>query len=294
MAVACCVRVRGVIMNLHKIADLSAMEWNIGPVGAPTLTVVVPAKDEAANIAATCEALLMADYPRLKIVCVDDRSTDATGTILDEIAAQAAGKIDVIHITELPEGWLGKTFALEEATRLSESDWLLYTDADVLFSPSILRRALAYAEATCADHLVVMPTAQVRSRGEGMMLGFLPISLGLAVVAFFFALIGSSFYYSFALLQILANHIHQRVRRRRIFRNLPYHHAAILFAEKRLLCRRCLAGVVNHRRAVRHSTGPHATRSDTRPVHPSNARTCARCSMQTEECRARSSRATPS
>jgi GT2 family glycosyltransferase len=175
IAIAWCVRVRGVIVNLHKIADLSGMEWDVSPVGAPSLTVVVPAKDEAENIAATCEALLMADYPRLKIVCVDDRSLDSTGAIMEEFAARAAGKIEVLHITDLPEGWLGKTFAMEEATRQSDSDWLLFTDADVLFSPSILRRALAYAEVSGADHLVVMPTVQVKTRGEGMMLGFLQL-----------------------------------------------------------------------------------------------------------------------
>jgi len=173
IAVAWCVRVRGLVVNLHKIADLSEMKWDLCPVSAPSLTVVVPAKDEAANIAATCEALLMADYPRLKILCVDDRSTDATGAIMEEFAARAAGKIEVLHITDLPEGWLGKTFAMEEATRQSDSDWLLFTDADVLFSPSILRRALTFAEMSRADHLVVMPTVEVKGRGEGMMLGFL-------------------------------------------------------------------------------------------------------------------------
>jgi GT2 family glycosyltransferase len=176
VAVAWCMRVRGLILNLHKIADLSGTDWDIRPANAPSLTVVVPAKDEAANIAATCEALLMADYPRLKILCVDDRSTDVTGAIMEEFVVRSAGKIEVLHITELPEGWLGKTFAMEEATRQSDSDWLLFTDADVLFSPSILRRALAYAEMTRADHLVVMPTVLVKGHGEGMMLGFLQIA----------------------------------------------------------------------------------------------------------------------
>jgi len=175
VAIAWCVRVRGLILNLHKIADISETEWDIAPANAPSLTVVVPAKDEAAHVAATCEALLMADYPRLKILCVNDRSTDETGEILDEFAARAAGRLEVLHITELPEGWLGKTFALAEATRLSDSDWILYTDADVLFSPSILRRSLAYAEATNTDHLVVMPTVLIQGRGEGMMLGFLQV-----------------------------------------------------------------------------------------------------------------------
>jgi GT2 family glycosyltransferase len=73
----------------------------------------------------------------------------------------------------LEEGWLGKTFAMQVATQNSDSEYLLFTDADVSFSPSILRRALAYAEQSQAAHLVVMPTPQVRSRGEGILLGFI-------------------------------------------------------------------------------------------------------------------------
>jgi GT2 family glycosyltransferase len=88
---------------------------------------------------------------------------------------RAQPKLRVIHVQELPEGWLGKTFALEVGTDNSESDYLLYTDADVLFSPSILRRSVAFAESTRADHLVVMPTAQVKSWGEGVVLGFFQV-----------------------------------------------------------------------------------------------------------------------
>jgi len=75
----------------------------------------------------------------------------------------------------LPEGWLGKTFALMVATENSSSDYLLFTDADVLFSPSVLRRALVCAQETQADHLVVLPTVEVKSRGEGIVLGFLQV-----------------------------------------------------------------------------------------------------------------------
>jgi hypothetical protein len=64
---------------------------------------------------------------------------------------------------------------MEVATRQTDSEYLLFTDADVLFSPSVLRRAMAYAEASEADHLVVMPTMQVKSRGEGTVLGFMQI-----------------------------------------------------------------------------------------------------------------------
>jgi glycosyltransferase involved in cell wall biosynthesis len=168
-----------VVKHMPRIPNLTGMEWDVTPERLPSLTVVVPARDEAANIAATLDALLLADYPRLEIVVVDDRSTDLTGTIVDayvmEYADKMPGQLRVIHISELPEGWLGKTFALEVATDNSESDYVLYTDADVLFSPSILRRSMAFSEATQADHLVVMPTAQVKSWGEGVVLGFFQI-----------------------------------------------------------------------------------------------------------------------
>jgi len=163
------------LRNLQTVTDLAGMDWDVGPAGEPTLTIVVAAKDEAKDIAETLDALLTADYPRLRIVVVDDRSTDGTGAILDEYASREQGRLTVIHITELEEGWLGKTFALAVATEHSASDYVLYTDADVLLSPSILRRAMAYAEVTEADHLVVMPTTLVKGRGEGIVLGFLQI-----------------------------------------------------------------------------------------------------------------------
>ena len=167
---------------LPTVPELTMPDWDVAPVGSPTLTVVVPARDEEETIAATLDALLQADYPGVRILVVDDRSTDGTGAIVDAYVAEYAekkpGRLAAIHIAELPEGWLGKTFALMVATDNSVSDYLLFTDADVLFSPSILRRALVYAQDTEADHLVVMPTVQVRSRGEGIVLGFLQI-LGL-------------------------------------------------------------------------------------------------------------------
>jgi cellulose synthase/poly-beta-1,6-N-acetylglucosamine synthase-like glycosyltransferase len=167
------------VKSMPKIPHLDTVEWNFVSEQNATLTVVVPARNEGDNIAATLDALLLADYPSLRILAIDDRSTDLTGIIMDayvaEYATKIPGKLDVIHITDLPEGWLGKTFALQVATENSDSDFLLYTDADVLFSPSVLRRAMNYALASNADHLVVLPTMQVRSRGEGIVLGFFQV-----------------------------------------------------------------------------------------------------------------------
>jgi len=164
---------------IPTLPDLTFPDWDGLPEGLPTLTVVVPARDEAEKIGATIEALMVADYAAIKVLVVDDRSTDGTGAIVDayveEYAWRRPGALGAIHIEELAEGWLGKTFAMMVATENSSSDYLLFTDADVLFSPSVLRRALVCARDTEADHLVVLPTVEVKSRGEGIVLGFLQV-----------------------------------------------------------------------------------------------------------------------
>ena len=170
-------RTNDAIRHLGDVPDISQPQWDLIPPddAVPSLTVVVPARNEAENIGATLETLVMQQYSGLRVLAIDDRSTDKTRQIVDEFAERYPERVGAIHIDYLPEGWLGKTFALEVGTRNSASEYLLFTDADVLFSPSSLRRAMAFAAMTQADHVVVMPTPQVKGRGEGMMLGFLSV-----------------------------------------------------------------------------------------------------------------------
>jgi hypothetical protein len=99
---------------------------------------------------------------------------------MEALAVEHPLKLRVLHITELPPGWLGKTHAMAVAARhaASESDYLLFTDADILFRSDALRRCLAQAVATNADHFVTLPTPTIKTAGEGMLLGFLQV-LGL-------------------------------------------------------------------------------------------------------------------
>jgi hypothetical protein len=102
---------------------------------------------------------------------VNDRSCDRTGEIMDRLAAGDA-RLRVLHIADLPAGWLGKTHALWRAAQQTQGEWLLFTDADVSFRPDALRRALAYAQQERADHLVLIPTPLLHSVGERMLLAF--------------------------------------------------------------------------------------------------------------------------
>jgi len=140
-----------------------------------TLTVIVPARNEERDIKVCLESLLAQDYPNIKIIAIDDRSGDSTGAIMDELAGQYPHKLSILHITELPPEWLGKTHAMATAAIHSDSDFLLFTDADVLFAPSALRRALAHAVATRADHLVLMPTTLIRRWDEAALLSLFQI-----------------------------------------------------------------------------------------------------------------------
>ena len=160
--------------GLPRIPNLLLPQHNLTPDNQPTLTIIVPARDEAPHIEACLHSLLAQDYP-VQILAVDDRSTDATGSLMDALAAAHPTKLTAIHIATLPEGWLGKTHALALAARqaavLTQPDFLLFTDADVVFRPDALRRALAEAQRTRADHLVLMPTALVRRWDEAILLG---------------------------------------------------------------------------------------------------------------------------
>ena len=151
-------RLADAAVGVPKIADISGPEWDRKPPGNPRVSIIVPACNEAADIEATLTRLLALEYDNYEVIAVDDRSSDQTGEIMETIAAAAPpGRLKVIHITELPAGWMGKPHAMWSAGNLATGDWLLFTDADVLFKPDALRRALAYAESERADHLVLFP-----------------------------------------------------------------------------------------------------------------------------------------
>jgi cellulose synthase/poly-beta-1,6-N-acetylglucosamine synthase-like glycosyltransferase len=144
------------------------------PATWPSVTVIVPAKDEAVAIEPSLRSLLCCDYPKLQVIAVDDRSTDATGRLMDEVASSpdSQGRLRVLHVKELPEGWLGKPHAMALAAEGAGSDWLLFTDADVLFDPRSIRLAIQYAEQSHGDHMVLYPTLILRGVAEKMLIGF--------------------------------------------------------------------------------------------------------------------------
>jgi glycosyltransferase involved in cell wall biosynthesis len=130
----------------------------------PALSVILAARDEERSVSDSVESILAQDYPgTLEVIAVNDRSTDRTGEILDELATQHPGRLRVSHLESLPAGWLGKTHALYAGAGEAKGEWLLFTDADVVFSPGCVTRAVRYATENGLDHLTLPPEIVCKS-----------------------------------------------------------------------------------------------------------------------------------
>jgi glycosyltransferase involved in cell wall biosynthesis len=126
------------------------------PAAWPKVSMIVPARDEAAKIEAAMRSKLAIDYPNLELIAVDDRSQDATGSILDRLATEDP-RLRVIHLDSLPDDWLGKSHAMHVAAGQARGDYLLFTDADVFFAPDLLRKTVTMCEGRGLDHLTLAP-----------------------------------------------------------------------------------------------------------------------------------------
>ena len=190
LALAWFSRIVDAAIGMPSVADISQPQWDRSPVNNPLVSIIVPARNEEADIEQSLTLLMQLDYDNYEVIAVNDRSTDRTGEIMERVAqsqnpetrrphplAKNARRmrypvLRVIHHQELPAGWLGKTHAMWTATNAATGEWLLFTDGDVLFKPDSVRRAVAYAEAERADHVVLFPQMIMKSPGEYMMIAF--------------------------------------------------------------------------------------------------------------------------
>ncbi|MFZ0321036.1 MAG: glycosyltransferase [Candidatus Sulfotelmatobacter sp.] len=180
LALAWFSRIVDAAIGMPSVADISRPEWDKQVASSanpsppfPRVSIIVPARNEESDIALSLTRLLELDYDNYEVIAVNDRSTDLTGEIMEEVARRASdNQLRVIHHRELPPGWLGKTHAMWTATNKATGDWLLFTDADVLFKPDAVRRAVTYAEAEKADHVVLFPKMIMKRPGEFMMIAF--------------------------------------------------------------------------------------------------------------------------
>src|ERR1035438_7939601 len=142
--------------SLSRLGNITPFQGT----GGPKVSVIVAARNEARKIEEALRSILAQDYPYLEFVVVDDRSTDETGIILDRLATMDT-RVRVVHITELPKGWLGKNHAQHFGAERATGELILFTDADVVMERSVISRAVAYLRREDIDHLAITPQLQM-------------------------------------------------------------------------------------------------------------------------------------
>ena len=162
----------------RKMRRLAATDAAV-PTSWPRVSVIFAARNEGATIGAAVPTMLALDYPDFELIAVNDRSEDGTGLALEKIAA-ADPRLRVVHVRELPAGWLGKNHALHHAAAGATGEWILFTDADIHFHPQALRQAVAHAGARQLDQLAALPELH----GHGKLLGLCVSAFGLLFALF--------------------------------------------------------------------------------------------------------------
>jgi hopene-associated glycosyltransferase HpnB len=136
------------------------------PDHAPDVAVVVPARDEADMIAPVITSLLAQDYPgKLRVVLVDDNSTDGTGAIARALPG-AEGRLTVLTGAARPAGWAGKLWAVHQGVAATDEEFLLLTDADITHDPAHVATLVAQAERTGVDMVSEMVALNCESFAE--------------------------------------------------------------------------------------------------------------------------------
>lgn len=162
---------RGNFWQLHEDTDDPAPleRW-------PRVVAIVPARNEAETIGRAVTSLAKQDYPgEFSTIVVDDHSDDGTGDLARKAADEcnASERISIHSASELPTGWTGKVWAMNEgigATARRVPDYFWFTDADITHTPNTLRRLVCQAERDSLDLASLMAFLRVQTFPERLLI----------------------------------------------------------------------------------------------------------------------------
>lgn len=135
------------------------------PPDAPLVSILVPARNEERSIRDCLESLLAQDYPNFEVIVIDDRSEDLTAAIVQNIADRDP-RVRLVHGTPLPDGWVGKCWALDQGVKHARGEWLLFTDADTVHEPLATASAVYYARKRELGALSLLPDQVLKTLAE--------------------------------------------------------------------------------------------------------------------------------
>lgn len=137
----------GVAWRFRRSVSLDVYALRTGA-GAPLVSVIIPARDEAHNIERCVRSVLACAYAPLDVIVVDDHSTDRTGDIVRRIASEptSGGRLRVIDAPPLPGGWFGKQWACHTGAAVARGSLFCFTDADTVHGPELIARSVTALE----------------------------------------------------------------------------------------------------------------------------------------------------
>lgn len=189
--------------KLRNVAPLRDRE-------CPSVSILIAARDEAAKLPNSLPTVLAQDYPCYQVIVVDDRSRDTTPQILHELG-QKHKNLQVIRVTDLPAGWLGKPHAITRGYEQASGEWMVFTDADVHFAPDMLRRVMAVAKEKGWEHLNVLPHLELAGFWEKTVLSFWALSSILWLEPWRVSNPRSRRYFGFGALQALRRNAYEAI-----------------------------------------------------------------------------------
>ncbi len=143
---------------------------------SPLVSVLIPARDEARNIAGCLDTLLLQTYKNMEIIVYNDQSTDATTEIAGKYA-QKYSKIRLLEGSQLPPGWVGKNWACHQLSQAANGDYLIFTDADNRYAPSAVRNTLGWMKKYNLGMLSAFPQQITKTFAEKLVVPVIDLIL---------------------------------------------------------------------------------------------------------------------
>jgi chlorobactene glucosyltransferase len=170
-----------IVRDFQRARRLPALQSPPALSSQPFVSIVIPARNEADNIARCLDGALAQRYAPYEVIVVDDGSTDATPRILHDYAMRFSDRLTVVTGRPLPRGWVGKCNACLHGAHHGHGDWLLFLDADTAPQPDLIAALLAFAQQRHLDLVSVLPFNELRTWSEQLVL---PVFYQFALTAF--------------------------------------------------------------------------------------------------------------
>ena len=154
-----------IVKPVRQLTTITSLD----PARAPSVGVIIPARNEAENIENCLASLTKSRYPNFEIIVVDDRSVDGTAELARTIPPGNAKRLVVMEGEALPEGWLGKPWACQQGARATSADILVFADADTTHGDKLLSRSITELQNTDADLLNVLGSQVIESFWERLV-----------------------------------------------------------------------------------------------------------------------------